>query len=195
VGVKEAAMSERAWSRLPEEPEGRYLAFLHYLAQGADVADRSIADTARAVNVRASVAVEWSRTHDWNDRARAFDASAAVTVLDDLRAQRAEFIRRHLRVSTSSQTIAERALGHLGIMQDRFDSGAEAEPPVIRATDIKALADMAAAAEAHATQMATQKTPGDTTDGTGGADVDVSRIMADPALLEQALALGDELTA
>jgi len=183
-----------AWARRPEEPEPHHLAFIHYLTQAVDGGERSIAETARVTGSRPMHVADWAKTHQWRERARAFDASAAVTVLDDLRAQRADFIRRHMSLSTTAQSVAERALQHISDAQDRHESDPDVEAPVIRATDVKALADMAAAAERHVVVM--------TSPGPGGApsaedaateSVDTSRIMSDPALLAQALDLADAL--
>lgn len=101
------------WTRRENETEVAYEAFRTYLNQGAE---RSLANTSKAVGKTAGLMERWSQTHEWKARVLAYDRHMDAASTDGLAEELAAVRNRHL-------TLSEKLLDHLDARLDYYIAG------------------------------------------------------------------------
>lgn len=110
------------WDRRKDESVRAYAAFKMWL----ESEKRSLTDVAQSSKFRCSVAnlSRWSRLHDWQGRAWAWDAKREQDEREQLARARTAMRSRHLKIAMALQSVGTHALAELqGRIEQKLPTG------------------------------------------------------------------------
>jgi hypothetical protein len=110
------------WDRRPDESQRAHAAFKMWL----ESEKRSLTDVARSSKFACSVAnlSRWSRLHDWQGRAWAWDVRREQEEREQLARARSAMRARHLKIAMALQSVGTHALAELqGRIEQKLPTG------------------------------------------------------------------------